>query len=807
MAKKMKRMITLLLALVFSFSMFASPALAAEFMPVEEVGLEIGEIPAVESVDAEAVKQYAARPGQGSSSSKYEWYEVYLQGVKIASGQGKTGNNLYLGRTYKAGITVSGASLTWYIRPNGGNAGNFGGTVNLNDYITVPEGFTVKDYEIAESSIEGVNSESNQYDNAIIKITIKTLYNEQTGEEIEVPTNPPATEPPATEPPATEPPATEPPVTEPPLVETKVTVNHIYKTFDIYTGNTVTDGTTSGTYDVTEGDTYTASPEATYAGNVYARQTGDEALTIVIVADAASNVINIEYLRTIDTTPAATKVTVNHKYVTFDVYTGQSNVDGTTSAQYDVLEGESFTATAVTGFNGHTYEMQTAASALTIEIVADAAENVVNIEYLRVIDTTPIDYTPVVRVEKTADKEVYEHGQTITWTITVKNVSEYTAYNVVVVDELTGDTWTIAELAPGAERTFTATTENAAPGSVKNTVVVSWDDNDEVPDEEEPNEIKDSSDEIVVSVNDPIPENYTPVISVVKTADKAVCKEGESITFTITVKNISDYPAYNVVIVDELAKGYWTIAELAPGAEQVFTVTMDNVAAGSVKNTVVVSWDDGDEIPDEEEEEVNEVTDEEIVTVEELVDYNPVLVITKLAGKRTYKVGEKIKWTISVKNISEHTAYNVVVVDEMTGDIWVIDALAAGEEKTFTVTTRATKAGTVTNAVVVTWEDNDEIADENEPEEPKTAGDEDTVKVEKKYTPTEPLPTEAPTEAPTEPPAEPQAQNDEIEIPDEEVPLASAPKTGDISMIWVALSGVSAAGMILLGKKKEEDEE
>jgi len=46
----------------------------------------------------------------------------------------------------------------------------------------------------------------------------------------------------------------------------------------------------------------------------------------------------------------------------------------------------------------------------------------------------------------------------------------------------------------------------------------------------------------------------------------------------------------------------------------------------------------------------------------------------------------------------------------------------------------------------------------------------------------------------------------ETEILDEEVPLAAAPETGDISGLWVALSGISAAGMVLLGRKRKEEE-
>ena len=42
----------------------------------------------------------------------------------------------------------------------------------------------------------------------------------------------------------------------------------------------------------------------------------------------------------------------------------------------------------------------------------------------------------------------------------------------------------------------------------------------------------------------------------------------------------------------------------------------------------------------------------------------------------------------------------------------------------------------------------------------------------------------------------------EIEILDEEVPLADVPKTGDISAIWLVLGGLSAFGLAITGKKR-----
>ena len=47
------------------------------------------------------------------------------------------------------------------------------------------------------------------------------------------------------------------------------------------------------------------------------------------------------------------------------------------------------------------------------------------------------------------------------------------------------------------------------------------------------------------------------------------------------------------------------------------------------------------------------------------------------------------------------------------------------------------------------------------------------------------------------------------ELPDEDVPLADVPKTGDVSVLWFALSALSGAGLVglnLTGKKREDEE-
>lgn len=333
MAKKMRKILALVLVLAVICANFVMPAAAAPWSP----------------------------PGFGGG---YEWYEVYVQGSLVASGQGSWGDVYYMGTHYIADAYADGHTLYWYIDPQGSD-NFFDGSVDLSQYITIPEGFTVNDITIEEPSIGGVNDATHDmYDNATISITIKTLKHEDTGDLI------PA--------------------------DSGVVVNHKYYTRDLYTGETQQDGTASEFFEVKENEGFTAIANPTYGGNSYTQTTADSALTITVAADPGSNVINIEYLRTIDTTPAQTSVTVNHNYYTKDMYTGETVLDGSTSASGTAYVGDSYTASPVVSYGGNTYTQTTDASALTITAVEDASKNVINIDYLRTIDTAPKKATVTV---------------------------------------------------------------------------------------------------------------------------------------------------------------------------------------------------------------------------------------------------------------------------------------------------------------------------------------------------------------------------------------------------------------------------
>ena len=609
MAKKMRRMLALVLVLAVIGANFVIPAAAAPWFP-----------------------------GGGSS---YEWYEVYVQGSLVESGRGSNGDVYYLGTHYVADAYADGHMLYWYIDPQGSD-NYFDGQVDLSKYITIPQGYSIDDIEIEEASINGVNDPVyNMYDNAVITITIKALKNESGGV-VEVPE------------------------------ETNVAVIHTYYTKDLYTGETVKDGTIPSYAGATEGDTFTATAVPTYNGNTYTQTGATPGMTITVDADASKNVINIDYLRTIDTTPKQTSVTVNHNYYTKDLYTGATVLDGSTTGTQQGRERDVFTATAALAYNGNIYSQTTADAALTITLAADASANVINIDYLRTIDTTPKDTSVTVNhnyytkdlytgatvldgsttgtqqgrerdaftaaaVTIYADKAYAQTTDSADLTITLvadasKNVvnidylrvidttpkktsvTEYHYYytwdkytdetvldgsEIVVNDATEHDTYTATPILTYKDEPYTKMTNDAlltikvVADPQKNEVIIGY-----------------------LRTVDTTPADYAPTVSVVKTADKAAYQTGETITWTVQVTNTSDYPAYNVVVTDELVNKIWIIDTLEPGGFRTFTATSVAAAEGEVKNVVVTDWTDGDEYADEEEtDEPKTTSDEETVTV------------------------------------------------------------------------------------------------------------------------------------------------------------------------------------------------
>ena len=239
-------------------------------------------------------------------------------------------------------------------------------------------------------------------------------------------------------------------------------------------------------------------------------------------------------------------------------------------------------------------------------------------------------------------------------------------------------------------------------GSSENTFSVVWNET-----------VKESNYNVAIdygtlTVTDGTPENpVDPSLVVNKTHDKnQTYKAGNTITFTITVKNIYDEVKTITLAEQEgVTLDNAEFANVQPGAEITatarYTVTEADIVNGTFTNNVTVTFSGVDK------EYVG--TD----TVEEFEDSNPHMAITKkttgVGENHIYKLGETINYEITVTNDGNLTLTNVTVEDELTGNTgrnaWTIDTFAPGETKTFKTSYTVTEADlgkTVVNVATAT---------------------------------------------------------------------------------------------------------
>ena len=328
-------------------------------------------------------------------------------------------------------------------------------------------------------------------------------------------------------------------------------------------------------------------------------------------------------------------------------------------------------------------------------------------------------------VEKTttsipANGESYALDETITYQITVKNDGNLTIKDIEVTDELTGNTgnkaWKIEELAPGAEKTFTAsytvTEKDILAGSVVNEATAKGTS----PDPEKPDVPVDPG-----KKEDPTdPANGHLTVEKTTTSSPANGKSyalGETITYKITVKNDGNLTIKDIEVTDELTGNTgdkaWKIDELAPGAEETFTasytVTEKDILAGSVVNEATAKG----KSPDPEKPDVpvdpgkkEDPTDPAKTSLQVVKT-----TISEPANGETYALGETIEYRITVTNTGNLTVEDVKVLDELTGNIGdqalvVEEPLAPGKKAEFnvsyTVTEKDILAGSVVNEATAT---------------------------------------------------------------------------------------------------------
>ena len=293
-----------------------------------------------------------------------------------------------------------------------------------------------------------------------------------------------------------------------------------------------------------------------------------------------------------------------------------------------------------------------------------------------------------LEIHKTVDKESVKIGDTLTYTISVKNNGDKVAKAIIYdnvpegtvllnkdnnEDENTKKlTWRVT-VEPGETENVEFTVRvKAEKGTIKNSAIVNGKTTE---------------------------ETETGIINITgkKEVDKAEAKVGDTLTYTITLTN-SGNATGTVTVTDEIPAGTtlveksitnngvesngtitWTDVEVKAGktAEVSFKVTINSDTKTSVTNKAVI---DGNKPTEEVETKVANITG------------------AKSVDKSTAKVGDTLTYTITLTN-NGNADGKVTVTDEVpTGTTLVADSITANgsyneENKTITWTDVKVEAG------------------------------------------------------------------------------------------------------------------
>lgn len=354
-------------------------------------------------------------------------------------------------------------------------------------------------------------------------------------------------------------------------------------------------------------------------------------------------------------------------------------------------------------------------------------------------DTDTLTAAPDLVVTKTNGVSVLDPGDPVTYTVTVRNVGNQDATGVVVTDVLpaaldrsagavtlspagsyapsTGTaTWAVGDLAAGSQLVLTLSTTVRDPLPAGTTTVANTaraaDDGSNGPDPT-------PSDNQATDV-DPVGPNAVPDLAVTKDDGVGTTTPGAVLAYTVTATNLGPADAADVVVTDTLPPattvvdadggtvdtGAGTVTWVVPllggngpggaGSTATFTLRLrvdPAVPAGltALTNRVTVDDGPGGDVPDSKN--VASDTDTLVAT--------PDLVVTKDDGVDQTAEGDRLTYTVTVRNAGDQDATGVVVTDTLGSGLvlvdgdgatvsgptltWTVGALAAGASRTLTV--------------------------------------------------------------------------------------------------------------------------
>ena len=297
-----------------------------------------------------------------------------------------------------------------------------------------------------------------------------------------------------------------------------------------------------------------------------------------------------------------------------------------------------------------------------------------------------------ISIDKSADKNSAQLGDTITYTFTITNSGNVTVDNVTVSDyKLWTTPQSVERLEPGHSVTisdkYTVVVADF-PGPVINTANATGTD---------PN-----GDSVSAIASASVPLTYSAFIEVTKTATPHPASLGDTITYTYTITNTGDVTVNNLTLEDDML-GTIALGKTSLGQGDNVTATAKHTVVigdfpGPVANTATATGTDplG-----------NTVTDNATVEVA-LNAYTASIEVTKTADKESASPHETITYTYVIINKGDVTADNLTLMDDKLGAISLNvndKTLAPGDNVTATATYTVTIAdlpGPIINTANVT---------------------------------------------------------------------------------------------------------
>ncbi len=285
---------------------------------------------------------------------------------------------------------------------------------------------------------------------------------------------------------------------------------------------------------------------------------------------------------------------------------------------------------------------------------------------------------PAISITKDAAPAQVRVGDTVTFTIVVKNTGDVPLTDVSVVDSQTPScAQTIGSLLPGAEQHHSCTV-TAGTDSFTNTATATG---------------TDPTDRQVTATDNASYTVLHPGLAITKDVKGGPFREGDAVTFTITVENTGDAPLTAVTVTDELAPACAkTFETLAPKEKQTYDCTM-TAPADDVVNRAEVTG----QPPTGPPLDADDTAEVDVI--------HPAVKITKEASPTTVREGDEVTFTIVVTNTGDVPLSTVVVTDDRTpACAKTFDTLALAGVQTYTCTTKA-PSDDFTNTAGVTGTD------------------------------------------------------------------------------------------------------